>query len=353
VVIPVYQGERTLPGVVAEIAALTEDFTTPGGAVAVVTEALLVYDNGPDDSPRVIRELEERYPFARGIWLSRNFGQHPATLAGMASSGGDWIVTLDEDGQHDPAYIGRLLDTALAERAQVVYAKPNNAAPHGFLRNFASRTAKRLISGSGGVNASDFQSYRLVLGEIGRSVAAYAGPGVYLDIAIGWVANRIATSPIELRAEGGRPSGYSYRRLLSHFWRMVLSSGTKGLRMVSVFGVVAAALGLVLALYLVFAALFGSEDIPAGWPSLMAVLLVATGAILFSLGIVAEYIGVAVNQAMGRPLYLIVSDPVQGPLGAVRPVTQPALPAAPPPPPSSATNGTAPGAGPAPRAAAR
>ena len=64
------------------------------------------------------------------------------------------------------------------------------------------------------------------------------------------------------------------------------------------------------------ATLVGSQDIPAGWPSLMAMLLVATGAILFSLGIIAEYIGVAVNMAMGRPLYLIVSDPADGPLGA-------------------------------------
>ena len=86
---------------------------------------------------------------------------------------------------------------------------------------------------SGGNDASIFHSYRLVLGEVGRSVAAYAGAGVYLDVALGWVAGTAATCPVRLRAEGDRPSGYSLRRLLSHFWRMVLTSGTRLLRLVS------------------------------------------------------------------------------------------------------------------------
>jgi undecaprenyl-phosphate 4-deoxy-4-formamido-L-arabinose transferase len=315
VVVPVYGGERTLPGLLAEIVPLTSEFRTPSGARAIVTEVLLVHDNGPDNSAAVIRQLEALHEFVRPVWLSRNFGQHPATLAGMASSGGDWIVTLDEDGQHNPAEIGRLLDVALTQRAHVVYAKPVNAPPHGFVRNLASKTAKKLISGSSGANATDFQSYRLILGEIGRSVAAYAGSGVYLDVGIGWVAQKIATCPVELRGEGDRPSGYSYRKLLSHFWRMVLSSGTKGLRLVGVLGVIAAVLGVALAIVLLVLRLVGAQDIPQGWPSLMVVLLLSTGAILFALGVVAEYIGVAVNMAMGRPLYLIVSDPADGPLG--------------------------------------
>ena len=62
--------------------------------------------------------------------------------------------------------------------------------------------------------------------------------------------------------------------------------------------------------------------IPEGWTSTMVVVLLSTGAILFSLGVIAEYIGVAVNMAMGKPLYLIVSDPHDGPLGR-RPLTTP------------------------------
>lgn len=342
VVIPVYQGERTLPALMAEIVPLAEGFRTPDGHLAVVTEVIPVYDNGPDGSAEVLRDLSRRYDLVRPVWLSRNFGQHPATLAGMASSGGDWIVTLDEDGQHDPAGIGPMLDTALRERASVVYAKPTNAPPHGALRNLASRSAKRMLGGAAGQTASDYQSFRLILGEVGRSVAAYAGSGVYLDVAMGWVAGRVATCPVRLRAEGDRPSGYSLRTLTSHFWRMVLSSGTKGLRLVSGLGVVAAVIGVVLAVGLLVAKVAGAENIPAGWPSLMVVFLLGIGAVLFSLGVIAEYIGVSVNMAMGKPPYLIVSDPADGPFGRIaaapavlppaEPASTPAAPAAPPVP---------------------
>ena len=314
-----YGGEKTLAGVVTEIVPLTELGTTAEGNPFRVTEVLLVCDNGTDDSPRVMRELADRYDFVRPIWLSKNFGQHAATLAGMASTGGDWIVTLDEDGQHDPSAIGSLLDTAMREHSAVVYAKPTNPAPHGLLRNSASRGAKWLLTKVfAGSNAPDYQSYRLVLGSIGRGVAAYSGAGVYLDVAMGWVAGRTTTSPVLLRAEGDRASGYSPRRLISHFWRMVLSSGTRGLRLVSVLGVGFGILGLIFAVVVSVGRIAGGIN-TAGWASTIVVVLLGTGAILFSLGVIAEYIGVNVNMAMGKPPYLITSDPDDGPLGRVRP----------------------------------
>jgi glycosyltransferase involved in cell wall biosynthesis len=315
VVIPVYQAERTLRGVLEEIVPLTEGFRTPEGRLARVSEVITAYDHGPDRSDAVIRELASEFSWVRPVWLSRNFGQHAATLAGIASSGGDWVVTLDEDGQHDPTFIGSLLDTALDQQADVVYAEPTNRPPHGAVRNAASKASKRILETVfGGGRASHFNSYRLILGEVARSVAAYAGTGVYLDVALGWVAARIVTSPVQLREEGDRRSGYSYRRLMAHFWRMILTSGTRGLRLVTAAGVIFFVGGVLFAIYLIVMR-FASGDIPEGWTSQMVVTALGTGLVLVSLGIVAEYLGVAVNMAMGRPPYLIVRDPSSGPLG--------------------------------------
>jgi glycosyltransferase involved in cell wall biosynthesis len=315
IVIPVFQGERTLGALVREIAQLTVPNLTAGGHQFQVIELLLVHDHGPDRSDEVIRELAAEHDFIRPVWLSRNFGQHPATLAGMASSSGDWIVTMDEDGQHDPADIGDFLDVALTEGSQLVYADPVNKPPHNMLRNGSSRLAKWIFSTFlTGASEGTFQSYRMVLGEIGRSVAAYAGSGVYLDVAMGWVAGPSAACPVRLRDEGVRQSGYSTRALLSHFVHLVLSSGTRALRLVSALGVLFAVGGIGYAMYLLGIRVT-SEAVPQGWTSTMVVVLVSTGAILFSLGVIAEYVGVAVNMAMGKPLYLIVGDPKDGPLG--------------------------------------
>jgi undecaprenyl-phosphate 4-deoxy-4-formamido-L-arabinose transferase len=263
----------------------------------------------------VVRELAATYDWVRPVWLSRNFGQHAATLAGMASSGGDWVVTMDEDGQHDPGDIAGMLDAALSDGADVVYGAPRNPPPHGFARNLASRMAKASVRRlTANENAALYHSYRMMLGQIARSVAAYAGSGVYLDVALGWVSGAVTTAPVTLRSEGDRPSGYRFRTLLSHYWRMILTGGTRLLRFVSMLGVVMAITGFGLAALLVVARL--TRTIPvAGWTSVMVVMLIGIGAMLFALGIVAEFVGVAVNMAMGRPLYLIISDRKEGPHG--------------------------------------
>ena len=317
VVIPVYQGERTLDAVISELEPMTAPFATPGGRLARVTEVILAYDRGPDRSAEVIRRLADAHDWIAPVWLSRNFGQHAATLAGMASSGGDWLITMDEDGQHDPADIGGMLDVALDEQADLVYARPLNRPPHGAIRNAASKASKRILETvfSGG-SASEFNSFRLVLGEIGRSVAAYAGTGVYLDVALSWIAARIRTAPVTLREEGDRRSGYSFRRLFGHFWRMVLTSGTRGLRLVTYAGTAVFLLGVVYSIYLLVARVVGIVNEP-GWTSLMVVLLLGIGVVLVALGVIAEYLGVAVSTALGKPSYLIVRDPSSGPLSHV------------------------------------
>jgi undecaprenyl-phosphate 4-deoxy-4-formamido-L-arabinose transferase len=288
---------------------------TTAGRAYRVGEVILVHDAGTDDTPRVMRELATKYGFVRTLWMSRNYGQHAATLAGIAASGGDWVVTMDEDGQHDPRFIPDMLDVAMFQQAKVVYSRPVNPPHHTAFRNFTSRTAKRVVNVfSGGADATLFQSYRLILGEVGRSVAAYAGSGVYLDVALGWVVGRAAQCPVELRDEGDRVSTYSVRRLLGHFLRMVLTGGTRGLRLVSLVGVIFAIIGLLLAGYIVVQQLVNPADVH-GWASMIVVVLISTGAVLFSLGVIAEYIGVTVNSALGKPLYLLVQDPMEGPLG--------------------------------------
>lgn len=310
IVVPVYQGALTLGPLLEEIEPLTRPQHTPGGACFQVAEVILVHDGAIDDSHLVMQALAERYPFVRLIWLSRNFGQHPATLAGCASSTGQWVATLDEDGEQDPADIGRFLDTALESGSQLVYGLPANPPRHGRLRNFLSALTKRalihlLVSNPAVVR---FHSYRLIHGEIARGLAAYCGHNVYLDVALSWIVARSAHCPIVLRPSRRKSSGYKYRKLASHFWRLVLTSGTRPLRFVSFLGLGSILFGAAFSLYVIWGWLHGKVPIQ-GWASLAILLCLFSGAILFSLGVVAEYVGVSLSVAMGRPLYVVVSQP--------------------------------------------
>ncbi len=226
---------------------------------------------------------------------------------------------MDEDGQHDPEAIGALLDTAMAEQADII-TRATNEPPHGALRNVASRGAKWFVDRlAKGADASAFSSFRLVLGEVARSVAAYAGPGIYPRRRHLRCLGREPPGHLPGRdAQRGRPpSGYTFRRLVSHFWRLVLSSGTRPLRWVSAVGAAAVLLAPVVAARArrragqraVARARLDVDDDPAHDRQRRHPVQPRRH---------REYVGLAVNMAMGKPLYLPVRDRREGPLGRDR-----------------------------------
>ena len=310
-VIPVYRGAKTLPTLIEEVEKFTNEQVSLNGNRFVICEVLLVHDCGPDRSDRVIEELVARYPFVRAVWLSRNYGQHAATLAGMASATGDWVATIDEDGQQNPGDIGGMLDTALSQSLQLVYAQPGNRPPHGWLRNTLSWSAKAFISKLLGNNKiGQFNSFRLVDGEIARTLAAYCGNGVYLDMGLYWITGRIGHRKVQLRMEMDRPSAYSYRKLFGHFWNLIFTTGTRPLRLITLMGFVSVLLAVAIAMYALIGKLHG--DVPVqGWASLLIIVAFFSGCILTALGVIAEYLVVTMGIVMGKPLYVVTSKPTR------------------------------------------
>lgn len=309
-VIPVYRGEKSLPRLIEEVAPLTSSQLTPAGIRYLLCEVILVHDCGPDRSDILLEELGAKYQFIRPVWLSRNYGQHPATMAGMASSAGDWVVTIDEDGQQDPADIGRMLDCAMAESLQVVYARPLNSPPHGWVRNKLSQTAKALAAKLlGNSAAANFNSFRMIDGEVARTLAAYSGNGIYLDVALFWIAARIGYCHVQLRNED-RLSGYSYSKLIAHFWKLIITTGTRPLRLITLLGIISLFLAMVVSIYAFYGKYIGNTPVQ-GWTSLLIVTSIFSGSIMVSLGVVAEYLAVTMSIAMGKPLYVVSTRPTR------------------------------------------
>lgn len=306
VVIPVYQGEKTLPPLVDDLSRFFTPTRTASGHTVVVEEVLLVHDCGPDRSDLAIQALADAHPRVKPVWLSKNFGQHPATLAGMSSAMGEWIVTMDEDGQHAPDEMLTLVDHALEADLQVVYARPSAGLPHNMGRNISSRLSKRILSLLMGNEAvKDFNSFRVIRGDTGRALAAYCGNGVYLDVALLWVADRVGSRGVSLRRDD-RSSGYSLMRLISHFWQMLVTSGPGLLRLVSLLGVFSIVVALLLTVYSLYGKFVTGVPLQ-GWTSLIIAVSFFSGCILLSLGVIAEYLAASLGIVMGKPLYVIGS----------------------------------------------
>jgi glycosyltransferase involved in cell wall biosynthesis len=315
VVIPVYSGSATLQQVVNELSSLYSEQVTQGGNRYQVAEVILVDDCGVDNSAMVIRELAKVDERVVPVWLTRNYGQHAATVAGMASSSHEWVVTMDEDGQHNPASIGALIDTALLNESPLVYGRENNREPHGFFRNVTSKTVKRLALPLliDNKNLKYFSSFRLMTGEVARTVGAFAQHGAYLDIALSWIVRTSAVCDVSFRNELRPQSGYTTKKLISHFLRLVVSSGTRPLRLITALGLISFISGVVGAV-VVTVGKYAAGYTSNGWASLFSLILILGGAILLALGVIAEYVGVLVRRSIGLPLYVIGNDTHNGPL---------------------------------------
>jgi glycosyltransferase involved in cell wall biosynthesis len=313
-VVPVYRGEGTLVTLLEEVAPFAVSFRTPKGISYLIAEVLLVHDCGPDKSDIVLESLTAKYPFVRVVWLSRNFGQHAATMAGMASATGDWVATIDEDGQQNPADIGLMLDHAMSTSLQLVYARPTNPPPHSWLRNVLSKAAKAIAAKLLENTAlRQFNSFRLVDGEIARTIAAYCGNGVYLDVALSWITSSIGHFPVTLRNEFRVTSGYSYLKLFGHFWTLILTTGTRPLRIITAMGFVSLILSIAIAGYALYGKFVGTQQVQ-GWTSTLIVVSFFSGVTLTSLGVIAEYLAVTMGIAMGKPLYVVATKPTR-PIG--------------------------------------
>ena len=147
-------------------------------------------------------------------------------------------------------------------------------------------------------------------GEIARTLAAYCGNGVYLDVGLFWIAGRIGHCPVLLRNELDRPSGYSYLKLLGHFWRLIVTTGTRPLRVITVMGFSSMAVAMLVAAYAFYAKYYGQVPVQ-GWTSLLIVVAFFSGSILAALGVIAEYLAVTMGIVMGKPLYVVSTKPTR------------------------------------------
>lgn len=310
-VTPVYRGADVVADLAEALDAARRRIETLDVPLRLV-EAIFVDDGSQDGSAEVLAGLCERYDWIHVITLSRNFGQHPATSAGILHSSGDWVATLDEDLQHRPDRLVPLLARAVEEGADLVYARPIGGVHRAAFRDAASRGAKRLVARlAGDEGVREFNSFRMIRGSVARAAAAVSTHDTYFDVALGWFTNRTASLPMELhdpRPTTAQGSGYGPRALLSHARRMLISSDVRALRLGATVGIGAVlasvtAMLLTVGLWLLRPEAFGGVR---GWLSLFVSILFFGGLTALLSGIAIEYLASLLRLAYGKPTFFVV-----------------------------------------------
>lgn len=310
-VTPVYNGAKYLPDLIKELGALRESLSANNAGLALA-ESIFVVDEAVDNSEAVLRELAKEVDWIKVVTLSSNFGQHPATIAGMLYSSGNWVVTMDEDLQHHPKYVLSLLNAAVSENADICYANSSKKVHNSLVRDNTARLFKWMMSKMlNNPHTEKFNSFRAVRGDIARGAASICRHETYLDVALSWFTKRIVTQNVVLyddrNQQNNGKSGYSFFGLVKHAKRMIMSSKIKILRLAIPVGVIAFMTSLFLGFYMLMAALFNYDiGAPRGWTTTILLLLSFGGITLFMLSLLLESIGDLMLNTNGKPTFFVV-----------------------------------------------
>ena len=300
-VIPCYHSAQTVGNVVRDIVdtvLVRSEFQY---------EIILVNDNPPDDTWRVICEMCRNNPNIHGICFTKNFGQHAALMAGYRKVTGDIVVSLDDDGQNPPQEMFKLID-ALNEKTDLVYAKYIQKK-RSLFRNFGSKVNDWMVQWL--LNkpkelylASYYAAKRFIIDEMVKC----ENPFPYIDgLALRSTSEYINVDIVHKERAAGN-SGYSIAKLMGLWMNGLTSFSVKPLRIATFFGFCISLFGLVLAIIIIIQKLILKDAVSAGWPSIMTVVLILDGAIMIMLGLVGEYVGRIYVTMNKSPQYVIKDE---------------------------------------------
>ena len=306
-VVPVYSGAKYLRQLAEAADAVRNDWVARAAPITL-GEMIFVDDGAKDDSPTIIDDLATEYPWVVPLHLSRNFGQHAATMAGILHSAGDWVVTLDEDFQHPPDKITEMLKCAVYAQSDLVYANAETKVHESALRDLSSAVFKRIMHwATGNPKVRHFNSFRLIRGSVARAAASVSIHDTYFDVGLSWFTQRVEILDMELKDEryiATGQSGYSFRALLSHAWRMIFSSQIKLLRFGAIAGMATMGLSIIGILYYFGVRVFSPEEITVqGWTSLFLAVTFFGGFATFMIGVSLQYLSTLVLKAHGKPTF--------------------------------------------------
>jgi dolichol-phosphate mannosyltransferase len=223
IISPVYRAEKILDKLVYQIRDTLHE-------IGVTFEIILVDDRSPDNSWEVMKQLSTKFPEVKSIRLSRNFGQHPAIVAGLSLAKGEWIVVMDCDLQDQPKEIEKLYKKAI-EGYDLVLARRENRQD-GFIKKMYSKIFSKVFNY---LADTDFNNEVANFGIYNRKViASVLTIGDYIKafpLFIYFTGYNATSVAVEHADRDSGKSSYSFSKGISLAFNAIISFSNKPLKL--------------------------------------------------------------------------------------------------------------------------
>ncbi len=296
IVIPVYQGGKTIRRLMDELVAHLKTYTL---------EVIFVNDGSTDTSHDECMRLFKEHPgVVKYICLARNFGEHNAVLAGLNHVTGDYAVIIDDDFQNPPEEIEKLVKKAIEKNYDVVYSYYEKKE-HSLFRNLGSRfnnmVASNLLHKPAHLYLSSFKCMNhFVVNE----VIKYKGPFPYIDGLIWRSTRNVGTVLVKHAKREDGKSGYTLRKLVRLWLNMFVNFSIYPLRISIVVGALFSLMGAIFSVFLVVDKIM-HPNIPMGITSILVAILIFSGVQMIMLGLIGEYLGKLFMTNNQTPQYVV------------------------------------------------
>lgn len=299
IVIPVYRSGPWLE----ELARRIEAAMAPRGEAF---EVLLVNDASPDAMTwPAIEDLARRHPWLRGFDMLYNVGQFKALLCGFEQARGEFVLTMDDDLQHPPEELPKLIDAMLANPEMLCVIGKYGVKQHSALRNLGSRGLAWFISKAYKKPPEiTTTSFRIMRRELAETLAQYRTTRPLLGPMIVQLTRRVMNVTVEHHPRQQGKSGYSIWKLAARTLDGVIYASTAPLRFFTIIGLTATTAAFAMALFMLSRWTIGGIGVP-GYTSLILTITFFSGIILMGIGILGEYIGRVVAEVSGPPKHRI------------------------------------------------
>ena len=295
IVVPVYKSQECIEALINSV----EDNLS-----GMDYELIMVNDCSPDKSWDKIKKAGESRKWLKGVNLRKNSGQDNAIMAGFSKVSGDFVVVMDDDLQHDPGDIKKLIQKLEHTATDICFA--NFKIKYQKLwKNLGSwfngKMAEIMIDKPPHIYLSPFKVIRK---EIVDEIIEYMGPFPYVDGILFSITQNVSQVEVEHHERYKGTSNYNLARSIGVWLKLMTSFSVFPLRIATYLGILSSILGFILAIYYLVE-YFMIHTTVEGWTSLVIITLVLSGIILLALGAIGEYVGRSYIQLYRKPQYSI------------------------------------------------
>lgn len=267
-------------------------------------EIVFIDDGSVDNSWNTIKEIKTAFSNLKiiAVKLAKNYGQQNAILCGLKLCNGEYIITMDDDLQHPPEEIIKLIESNKTTNADVTYGLYNKQQ-HPFLRSIIKAIVATLLKPFY-KSITNSSSFRLIKNDLALHLQKHSHYFMQIDEIIFWYTNNISTTNIKHTPRVNGQSGYSLFALAKITLNIFLSYYTFPLKFIVSSGFYISIGSIALGVFFIIKKIFFHVPIQ-GWTSLFVALLFSTGIIVFSLGIIGKYLIQILLVQSNRPSYVV------------------------------------------------